>query len=259
MPSFTSKRKSLTKKSSRRARSQAVATSRGVFASQPMFVARSLGNPRAITEKKYFDSEKGETAITNGSTSWAGGEYDPATANTLFFPSQGDDFNNRTGRKVQVTGINIRGVVLVPAQTNQTVTDAASSVRIILVQDKQTNATQLNAEDVINSGAATSSTAIHMMSNPAFFGRFRILKDKTFTLQSPSISFDGTNIEQSGLEKLFRLKVNFRKPVVVHYNATNGGTVADVIDNSFHIIATTSATGLVPTIIYKCRVTFMDL
>lgn len=244
-----------------RAARKAFASSRSAASRQSMYVrpAAKSRYQALPTEKKYFDSEKGETAITNGSTTWAGGEYDPATANTLFFPQTGDDINNREGRKVHVTGINIRGVILVPAQTNQTVADAASSVRIILVQDQQTNGNQLNAEDVINSGAATSSTAIHMFTNPASFGRFRILKDKTFTLQNPTTSFDGTNIEQSGLERLFHLKVNFKKPVVVHYNATNGGTVADVIDNSFHIIATTSATGLVPTLVYKCRTSFIDV
>lgn len=264
MPSYSKKKKysSIAKVASRAATKAARQASRdytrGAYSTQPMFVARSFGNPRAITERKYFDSEKDYTAIAAGSTSWAGGEYDP-TANSLFNPALGDDFNNRTGRKVQVLGINIRGAVHVPPQTNQTATDYASTVRILLVQDKQTNAAQLNAEDVINSASATAGTAVYMFSNPAFFGRFKILKDKQITIQNPNLSWDGTNMEQCGLERPFHIRIKFKKPVVVHYNSTNGGTVADIIDNSFHIIAQTSYAALVPYIVYKCRTTFLDM
>lgn len=210
-----------------------------------------------VTERKYFDSEVSAVALVSSATAWAGMEFDPTTLNTLFAPVTGDDFNNRSGRKVQVLGIKIKGHINIQAQSDQVAADNAALIRILLVQDQQTNAAQLNSEDVITSGAA--SAAIDMFQNPAFFGRFRVLQDRFFSLQSPSITFDGTNIEQSGLVRPFKMNIRFTKPVVVHFNATNGGTVADIIDNSFHIIANSTSIQTAPTINYKCRTTFIDV
>lgn len=209
-----------------------------------------------ITERKYFDAEVNNTTIATSASTWAGAEIDPA-ALCLFAPITGDDISNRTGRKVQVLSIKVRGFFDVSNQTNATDADKAYVGRIILVQDKQTNAAQLNAEDVITSGAA--NVAVMMYQNPAFFGRFKILKEFYWEMQSPTLTYDGTNIEQSGLIKHFSLNHKFIKPMVVHYNGTNGGTVADVVDNSFHIIALTNNANLLTTVNYKVRTTFIDV
>jgi len=221
------------------------------------FVARSAGTPLAITERKYFDSQLNAGTVAADLSSWAGMEQDPATLATLFAPIQGDDYLNRQGRKVQVLALKIRGFIDCPAQTNQTAADTHQLVRLILLIDKQTNATQLNSEDVITSG--TGNVAIEMFQNPAFFGRFKILKDKSFIMQNPTIAYDGTNIEQSGICREFKWNIKFRKPVVIHFNSTNGGSVADIVDNSFHMIANSNNTALGSRLSYKCRTTFIDM
>lgn len=221
---------------------------------QTFFVQRSFGNPRAITERKYFDTQ-GALTLIGSTTSWAGAELDPA-ALCLFSPVQGDDFDDRQGRKVTVLSIKLSGQVVVPPQANQTATDQPALIRMHLVQDKQTNAAQLNAEDVFASGTATDPT--NQFQNPAFFGRFRILKTKKFVLANPNMAFDGTNVEQNALVRQFKMNIKFKKPVVVHYNGTNGGTVADVIDHSFHLIGLTSSTDMGPILGYKVRTTYLD-
>lgn len=208
-------------------------------------------------ERKYFDAELNSTVIPTSTSTWAGAELDPAGQGSLFNPSRGDDIGDRTGRKVQVLSIKIRGFINVVAQTNQTDADNAFVGRLVLVQDKQTNATQLNAEDVIQSGAG--SVATMMFQSSAFFGRFNVLKDKVFKFQSPTLTYDGTNIEQSGLIMPFKMNHKFVKPVVVNYNATNGGTVADCVDNSFHLIGLTNNATLANTINYKVRTAFIDV
>lgn len=222
-----------------------------------MVVPRTYGNPRAVTERKYFDTELDSSALAAVTTAWGiTHRQDPATINTIFAPTQGDDFNQRSGRKVQVLKIQIQGEIRCDRQVNQTSADSASTIRILLVQDKQTNAAQMTPADLLQSGAG--SVAIHMFQNPAAFGRFRVLKDKKFTLQNPSMAFDGTDIEQAGLIRTFKFVVKFKKPVVIHFNATNGGTVADVVDNSFHIVAGSLGTNLAPAISYKSRIVFLD-
>lgn len=219
------------------------------------FTPRSYGNALAVTERKYFDTQASGT-IQGTSGSWAYGEADPATLLTLFVPTLGNDINNRIGRKVQLLSLKLHCEVVSPAQTNQTAPDASTVIRVILVRDMQTNGVQLNAEDVINSGDA--SQAFNMFQNTAFFGRFKVLKDKRYILQDPNITYDGTNMEQQGLSKYFSWTVKFRKPLYIHFNGINGGTVADIIDNSFHMLALCSDVALAPILRYKCRGTYID-
>lgn len=217
------------------------------------FVPRTLGTPLAITERKYFDGAFAATAIPVGLATAASGEMDLATTNTLFAPTTGDDFNNRSGRKVQVIQIKLRGNISVATQVDQIAADQSPVVRFLLVQDKQTNTAQLNSEDVVQ------TVGIYGWQNPAFFGRFQVLKDKIMKLPAPTITWDGTNLEQAGYHFPFKIGHKFRKPVTVHFNSTNGGTVADITDNSFHLLGFTSTTNLAPTLAYQSRVTFIDV
>lgn len=219
------------------------------------YVARTAG-VRAITETKYFDSEKASTAVPVSTTTWASTEMDPTTANALFTPSAGNAYDQREGRKVYVKAMKIRGILNVAAQADQSTVEGAAIVRVVLFIDKQTNGAQANGEDVIGSG--TNILPVQMWQNPASFGRFRVLKDKTWIMQNPNVTYDGTNVEQLGIATQFKMTVKFRKPLLVNYNNTNGGTVADIVDNSFHILAVTNSAGLAVTLSYKCRTVFCE-
>lgn len=220
---------------------------------QGSFKSQTFARPAIITERKYFDGAFAATAIPVGLATSASGEMDLATTNTLFAPVTGDDFNNRSGRKVQVLQVKLRGNIAVATQVDQTAADISPTVRFLLVQDKQTNTAQLNSEDVIQ------TVGIYGWQNPAFFGRFQVLKDKIMKLPSPQITWDGTNLEQAGYHVPFKIQHSFKKPVIVHFNSTNGGTVADITDNSFHLLGFTSSTNLAPTLAYQSRVTFVDV
>lgn len=219
------------------------------------FVPRSLGNALAVTERKYFDTEV-TRALVNVATSWAGAEQDPTTIGNLCSPQQGTSALTRVGTRINVLAIKIRGKITVASQTNQATGDTPAACRIILVQDMQTNAVQLNAEDVISSGAGSNGT--EMFQNIDFFGRFRVLRDKRMIMQNPNLSWDGTNLEQQGLQRNFEWIVKFRKPVQVRFNATNSGNVADIVDNSFHVIGGVNNTELAASLAYKCRAVFVD-
>lgn len=213
----------------------------------------------AQTERKYFDTFLSAKAVV-AATDWTATEVDPATLNTLFAPVQGDDINQRVGRKVHVLKITIRGVIRVPAQANQTASDAASCVRLILYLDKQTNGAQAQGENLMSGpGAANALLCPNTFQSTANFGRFRVLKDLYLTMQNPALGYDGTNMEVNGLIKPFKISINFRLPVIIRFNDTNGGTVADIIDNSFHMVATaTNVADLAPLLYYQCRVVYMD-
>lgn len=207
-------------------------------------------------EMKYFDSTLGVTAIAN-STDWSSSELDPTTLNTLFCPASGAAINQRIGREVKVHKIKIRGMVRVATQVSDTTVDVAAMCRVLLVQDQQTNATQMQGEQLMSSGASTP-VAINAFQNLANFGRFRVLKDKVFRLPQPQIAWNGSNVLQMGYSIPWKMNVNFQKPVSVRFNATNGGTIADIVDNSFHILAHCDSADLVPQLAYYCRVCYKE-
>lgn len=230
---------------------------RAVITPRRSYVPRVYGNPMAVTERKYFDTEY-SAAVVLVSTDWTSTIADPATVLNLLCPVTGNDFNNRIGRKIQILSIKLRGTISCNSQTDQTLADQGATVRCILVCDKQTNGTAMTGVQLISSGAG--SQAINMFQNPANFGRFKVMKDKRWVMDNPSLSYDGTNIEQAGIATTFEWIWNFKgKPTYVHFNATNGGTFADIVDNSYHVVAATNSTSLVPTLSYKCRVTYIDV
>ncbi len=230
---------------------------------QPKRAKRGNGGfgPRpleTISEMKYFDSFLDDDTV-NISTSWLDTEVDPATLLTLFVPQEGNDINNRVGRKVCVQSLKIRGMIKVAAQPNLTVPPDGRSVRIIVYMDSQTNAAQSQGEQVMAApGAAVADLTYSTFMNLANLGRFRILKDLWVSIDNPNVSFDGTNLEANGQLRRFKCNIKFRDSITVNFNATNGGTIADIVDNSFHVIAMRTINAPTTTISYQCRVGYKD-
>lgn len=218
------------------------------------YVNRTPGG-QITAENHYFDTERTATALVANATSWTGTEYDPNTTAMLclFAPVQGDDIQNRTGRKIFVKKIRISGVIDIAPQGGQIACDYPVTARIIVYMDKQTNGSQSQGEDLISSGAANDP--LDMFQNITNLGRFKVYKDKKIMLTNPSQSvLAGPLIYQNGLTHNW--KMNIRVNQWVNYNATNGGTVADVVDNSFHLICNVNSTTLAPYIAYKVRTVF---
>jgi len=224
---------------------------------QRVFVPRTQG-ALAVTERKYFDSEVEAVVVAQVTASWGTTtRQDPATLNTLFCPVRGNAINEREGNSVWVKKISLRGWIFCGNQTDATATDNPALIRLILVLDKQTNATQLTASDVISSGGA--NTMLAGFQNTAAFGRFQVMKDKFITLKDPNFAYDGTNFEQNGLITPWKITHKFRgKGLQIRFNNTNAGTVADIVDNSFHVLAGATDINLAPKISYKSRVVYCE-
>jgi len=241
-----------------------------VIGAQQARVAAPLARPRPV-ETKYNDvgtGSGGDSKITIQSVAaqatWAGCEIDPFNAAVgaqlcIGLVPPGTGYFQRIGRRIRVRKLRIRGEIEVPLQANQTAADQAGLVRIVLYQDKQTGGVQAQAEEVLGASESmdvqNDGQAIHVPQNPINFGRFRVLYDKTFKLTPPPISYDGTNVEQAGFSVPF--KINVKCDVPINFNQTNGSTVADIVDNSFHVIAATTS-GLNCSLSYVCRMVFED-
>ncbi len=243
---------------------QRLARAKGVVQSRKGYstVARTRG-VYAIGETKYFDFELAAQALV-ASAGWTSTEIDPDAVpvvdmDTLFVPKVGSAINQRIGRSVKVKKIKIRGHISVPAQANQTGADATAQVRLVLVMDTQTNAAQAQGEQVFAAPTTVDSgNAVNSFQSLANLGRFNVLHDEKITVGDPNLSWDGTNMEQQGLKHPFYISHEFKKPLVCHFNAVNGGTVADCVDNSFHLLANCDEIGIAPFIVYQGRITYCE-
>lgn len=227
---------------------------------------------RLSGEMKYFDCELASNAVPAVTTTWVAttmqdpgttidlGSAAVATPLCLFAPIVAAGLNGRIGRSVKVLKIKVRGTIAVPAQTAQTGADPPMQVRLMLVMDKQTNAAQMTGAQLMRDASATAVT-INSFQNPNNFGRFQVLKDKSIAIQNPntaSLSATNATFEQQGFIIPFKMNWNFKVPCEVRFNATNGGTVADIIDNSFHMVAGATTLGFAPALSYYSRISFKE-
>lgn len=219
-------------------------------------VARTRG-PYAHGEMKYFDTAR-DGSIASSAT-WAGTEVDPNTVDTLVAPTVGAGINQRIGKAIHIHKIKIRGRIYTPTIEATANAPPTIQIRLVLCLDKQTNSSQMQGEQLFPSSAATN-VAVNAFQNIDNFGRFLVLKDKTFTLQNPNMSGDNSSKDVSALGIPFKLNYRFKKPLQVRFNATNGGTIADIVDNSLHMLANAS-TATAPfgaALVYASRICYKE-
>lgn len=211
------------------------------------------------SELKYFECAY-SNAVDNG-TDWSGTNSDaniPSSFGCLFCPVQGLDITNRVGRSVQVYSIKIRGL-LEPTDADGLVgIQGAPSVRLILLRDKETRSTAFVDTDVMQAPLTPSIPLVNeTFRNLASLGRYKVYKDKTFRVISQSGA--ATSASQGTAPQIpFQMKVRFKKPLTVNFTNANTGTFADIVDNSFHLLAHSSNDDWAVAMTYTCRVGFRD-
>lgn len=217
----------------------------------------------AAGEMKYFDSARDVAALTalgnHGTSIMDPNALPVAGINCLFCPTQGSGINQRIGKGCKLMKIKIAGTIVCPAIQDVANSLASGIVRIMLVQDMQTNATQMTGTQLLTTATSTS-LAINSFQNSDNFGRFRVLKDKKFSLKIPAVDYDGAANHHDLFGQMINFKINhtFAAPLEVRFNAVNGGTIADIVDHSFHLFAETNSTDLQPNISYNCRCSFKE-
>lgn len=204
-------------------------------------------------EKKFYDTTL-VAGVVNSSATMASMENDPASVNCLNGVDQGDGESQRDGRKIAMDSIQVSGHVRIPAQIDQTSLDLAPVVKVYLVLDKQTNGAQLNSEDVFVNPGASTATSDAPFKNLQYDSRFQILGVRTFTCPPIPATWDGTNMEASGVTLPFSIYKSL-KGMQVTFKGTTAG-VANIVDKSLHIIACCNAQNSAPTLYYNSRLRF---
>lgn len=149
--------------------------------------------------------------------------------------SQGTGETQRIGRKVIIRSLSLRGEVKMPNEAN-TVLNAASIncdvVRLMIVQDKQTNGNVANLTDIFSYNFSSGSPvvdwrAFRTMDN---INRFKILVDKTFKINNQIFTAGG------GSAPLNEIAYNiYRKCYIPIEMKGSTANVADMMSNSVSI------------------------
>lgn len=208
-----------------------------------------------LGEMKYFDTAVSNRTV-NSVAAWTGTTLDPTTFNTLCVPVVGAAYNQRIGKEINIIKLKIRGqFVLKNADPANAVGPVV--IRYGIFQDMQTNATQADG-NLVMTPTTTAEQAPHTFQNIDNFGRFKVLKDKQGVIQDPNMVGTENVHDINGKTVCFKMTLKFHKPIQVRFNQTNGGSVADIIDNSLHFFANSNKADGQLVVHYLCRVCFKE-
>lgn len=205
-------------------------------------------------ELKFYDTLLVGSALTTA-TDASGGEHDPSATIVLNSVIRDTSESGRIGNRITMKNISLNGIINVPIKVDQTTSDVAPVVFISLVMDKQTNGATIASEDVYTNKGANILLGASLYRNLQETTRFRVLRSMQLTLPQPTLTFDGTNLEQGGFQIPWRMDVPLNQ--MVQFNAGTTESVANITDNSLHLLAWASSTTLNPTISYNSRLRFV--
>lgn len=231
-------------------------------ASRPRPAMRNLqANARTAgflgIEKKFFDSAKAATAIVT-TTLGAGAEYDPATLDCLNCPAQADGPQSRDGRKITMDSMQVSGTISVPPGAALSTAPIAPTIVVYLVLDSQTNAAQMNSEDMFFSPLGNNIVSTGMFHELENGPRFKTLAKCVVPFEPIPITgaMTGATGFSSGQNKKFDMFVNLKGLEVNFDKDVTTSVVAAIRDNSLHLIAFADNVITVPTIAYNARLRF---
>jgi len=207
-------------------------------------------------ERKFYDTKLDVTALT-APTDSSGGEYDPSTTSMMTTPDQGDGPSQRDGKEIAMLYLQINGFVSTNALEAIANPPSGLNIFVACVLDTQTNAAQMNSEDCFKNTSGQALLAANPQKNLLFGKRFRILKERIFNMDTKAISHIAADeFANAGQRKAFKwfIPLNGLK---VRFSAGTTASIANVIDNSVHMIAYASGTTQVPSISYNARLRFV--
>jgi len=207
-------------------------------------------------ERKFYDTALTATALA-APTDASGGEFDPSATSMISTPAQGDGPSDRDGKEIAMLYLQINGSIAMSAQEAQAGPIGGTCAFVAIVLDTQSNAAQLNSEDVFKNTSGSALMAPNPLKNLLFGNRFRILKERIFELNAMNLTQQAADdYSWAGVRKYFKwfIPLNGLK---VKFNGGTTASIVNVIDNSIHVIAYTNSTAGAPSISYNARLRYV--
>jgi len=195
----------------------------------------------AAPELKFFDTyllttDCGEAAnLSDGMVSIYAG---PIANGPLFNPGQGDGLNARNDRAVLVRSWHVKLSFQVLPIDNGSRIPQGISVFVALIQDKQTNGVQCTPADVFVNSSGSQNLLMCLQRNPHRGKRFEVIRSEIVDCTPNDFEvLDILTPDQTANMGVWK-HLEFFMPLDVAVNfKSNGGTIADIVDNSWHIYA----------------------
>lgn len=208
-------------------------------------------------EHKFLETALIAQAITSPVDA-SGGEVDPSATSMISTPAQGDGEEQRDGKRIIIDSADIRMRLNLPA-SNAGFASPSNPVKVFvaLVLDTQSNGAQMNSEDCFKNDSGDAQLAACPMRNLLFGSRFRVLRQGVFDLTPVTLSHIAVNLfSHNGRSVIKYWHVKFPGGLPVNFNAGTTASIANVVDNSLHMIAYSTTTTGTPTISYNARIRF---
>jgi len=187
-------------------------------------------NPSAGGEVKFVDNSV-SLATAIGAATWTAGQLLNGLAN-------GSDASTRVGRKVTLKSVLVRASAALAATSV-----GGSPLRILVVYDKQANATAPAITDILLADSFTSQN--NLSNRDRFVTVFDQITD-TLSVNS-NFSLSQTMFKRINMETMF--------------NAGSAGTIGDITSGSLYLFfcQNSGITVAAPTMIYRTRVRYTDV
>lgn len=210
-------------------------------------------------EKKFLDVVASQVSIP-APTDCSGGEMQPETPagiNCLSAPAQGDSESQRDGKKIIMKSIFVTGAIKWSTVVDQDDAFEAGPVFVALVMDTQTNGATIVSEQVFTNPNDIANVNCYPLRNLQYSSRYRVVDHVTVQPRT-SIAFNDAAATGSMAWCIepFTLSTKKLTDVPINFTSTTAD-VANVADNSFHIIAFCTGTSPAAAISYNSRMRFV--
>lgn len=207
-------------------------------------------------ERKFYD-----TALVGGlikaPADCTNGMQDPSATSMISTPAQGDGEQNRDGKQICMQYVEISFAVSFAGRETAADVPTIPSIYVAVVLDRQSNAAQMTSQDCFKNLGAAAGTAANPLRNLLSSRRYKILRKKMFTFSALPIShFVADSFAHANERRTWTwfIPLNMLK---VNFNAGITASIANVVDNSIHVVAYCSSEDCVPTISYNARLRFI--
>lgn len=212
-------------------------------------------------ERKYFD-----LAIGFNVPSAANWGLTHAIANDFPEIPAGDDNYQRNGKKVLLQKLVFRGRITMTPVTAQGTVSGAVGVRVVLIANKKTNAggaSNVSGVEVFGTIAdgstpANAQIAVATFQYPGYFGKYQVLKDKTYNIQPASAVNNAAagTVSANWNETWFKMTYKFPgSGQVLDYLGTGAATPVNI---GFNVLANADTTTGTPSLQGYIRAYYTD-
>jgi len=215
-------------------------------------------------ENKYLDAFQNSSTV-DATTAAEGGEHQPGGGVTgcLSAPAQGDGPQNRDGRKIMINAIFMTCAVKFSQPKDQADILDPPAIYMALVLDTQTNAATIVSENVFTNPSGVTHLNSKPLRNMENTTRYRILDQITLNA-SPVYAVNDQSGDYSGVvtstssqgTKIMPFTLSWRGAIPVTFNSGTTADVANVVDNSIHLIGYATTSDFTPNVAYISRVRF---